>query len=104
MFICEDCGSTLRLMINREGIQKFIHTLHDNIAIVKAVRCPALPGDRKPKLKTPTIKGNWQCRLCDTRYRGNKQCPRCGDWTSAVQRVLPKFDAANQRQTISRIG
>lgn len=44
------------------GGLKFIHTLHDNIAIVEAVRCPGLLGDRKPELKAPTVTSNWQCR------------------------------------------
>lgn len=76
--------SKLWITKNREGGLKFIHTLHDNIAIVKAVRCSGLLGDLKPELKAPTVTSNWPYRFCDTCHIGNKLCSEDGDWSSTA--------------------
>ncbi|EIM5528681.1 hypothetical protein LNM54_000385 [Salmonella enterica subsp. enterica] len=85
LFLCKCCGSTLRLITDQDGIHRFIHTLHNNQAIVKAVNCPLLPGERKRKMKSPTVTGNWRCRLCHSRWYGDKRCPVCDDWTCSLE-------------------
>ncbi|EAN9728620.1 hypothetical protein FKH18_24890 [Salmonella enterica] len=84
LFLCEYCGSTLQLITDQGGIRRFIHTLHNNLATVKAVNCPQLPGERKRRMASPTVTGNWQCRVCHSRWYGDKRCPGCDDWVSSV--------------------
>ena len=94
-FLCAACSSTLKLITNHNGIKQFVHTLHDNVAIIKAINCPLRPREYKRQMKQATVTGIWFCVLCNRRYKGDKQCPSCEDWTcSRLIEQLPEH--ANQ--------
>lgn len=95
-FICAACGSTLKLTKNQDQVRQFVHTLHNNVAIIKAIDCPWRPREHKRQMKQATVAGIWFCVLCNRRYKGNKQCPSCEDWTcSRLIEELPEHESKN---------
>ncbi|EOZ2895912.1 hypothetical protein ACQQ16_000187 [Enterobacter hormaechei] len=51
----------MKLTTSQKGFRQFEHTLHDNIAIARAVHCPWLPRERIRTLQHPTVTRNWDC-------------------------------------------
>lgn len=83
LYVCEGCGGGL-LLTTLDGVRQFVHSLHNNVAIVKAATCPRMPRERRRTPRQATVTQRWYCIPCRTRWYGPRICPYCEDDQCAI--------------------
>ena len=83
-YFCEGCRGPLLLTTPDDGVPRFVHSLHNNAAVVKAVQCPQTPRERRRRAHQATVTQHWSCIPCRNNWYGSRLCPRCEDGSCAI--------------------